>query len=732
MRNYILLFLLPALLISNSCSDKKYRYIIRLDEIPFSQINNYYGSPKRNMSFTEDSIRMNRHTFKYGLGTHAPSDLRIPVNRQDLIFEAIIGIDTGAGIDSCILTRGNFTPDYIYDNNENLTTNDRGGTAVFRVFADDRMIFESPVMNRKSKPLKIKLKIKNTRTLKLVTDPNDDGSFADHTNWAVAGLRFREDLHPSSFFIYSTAEKIMLNQSGYKPESHKKCVIPADVIDSLYIYCSQTDKLVFKCTIDLIPGDMGKYLTADFSEFRETGKYYLYSAGLRSNEFEISEHILKNQIRMHLEYIDSLSNIKSILKNNPVIGKRSDDGNLQEVNLGWYDMYESCWSVHSSVQLLYSLSVLKELNHENSIDSLLTRWIAFGNRFLFSMLAPEGYLMHSVDFAGSCIENDRNNKDNSTDNILINTYPSSFSTQFLFSLTEAKIARLSGNKHEATQCKRVAEDCFLRASSHFSGKNICELGIAIGAACELYKLNKSTVYKKLAEKYTDSLLTQIDYQPESSAEHDLELFSRLQGITEKGCSASQTIAGLCMFVNTFGESPLIPSCVDIISNIYCKNITFLANRNAYNLVPRFIYDQKVEGSRNTEDHYYSLFDPVINSHPGKGNTSYITSTAAVLIMIAGTFNKPELVDIAQNQLDWVLGCNPFSLSFVSASGSRHPAIYKGGSIPLSAKGIKGGVMTGISSDLNDSPAVYPGWKQTTGYCIESLANILWLEALLDK
>ncbi len=63
-----------------------------------------------------------------------------------------------------------------------------GGSVMFRVFADDKLVFESPEMNGDNIKQLMELEIKGVKELRLVLLDNGDGSKDDHGDWVDVKL----------------------------------------------------------------------------------------------------------------------------------------------------------------------------------------------------------------------------------------------------------------------------------------------------------------------------------------------------------------------------------------------------------------------------------------------------------------------------------------------------------------------------------------------------------------
>lgn len=106
-------------------------------------------------------LRLGGKTFRRGLGVHSKSDLTYTLDGGYQTFNATIGVDdavTGQG------------------------------SVIFRVFGDDKLLYESPIMRGGDTPQEVKVPVKGVLLLRLEVDYADNGDVADHADWAEARL----------------------------------------------------------------------------------------------------------------------------------------------------------------------------------------------------------------------------------------------------------------------------------------------------------------------------------------------------------------------------------------------------------------------------------------------------------------------------------------------------------------------------------------------------------------
>ena len=103
---------------------------------------------------------------------------------------------------------------------------------------------------------------------------------------------------------------------------------------------------------------------------------------------------------------------------------------------------------------------------------------------------------------------------------------------------------------------------------------------------------------------------------------------------------------------------------------------------------------------------------------------------------------PELKSIAQRQLDWIIGVNPFNSSTVDGVGHNQPVHFINGGEILSPNDnvaefrpatpvLPGGVMNGLGGDKDDMPfLIKESNYMQSEYWMPMVAYTLWLMAEL--
>ncbi len=134
-----------------------------LDSMETSKISSGWGRTLANQAVTKRPLSIGGVKFDRGVGTHAPSSAYVSLGGGSARFLASCGVDDGAGAGK--------------------------GSVVFRVIADGRTIYKSPVLRGGMPPEKIDLDVRGVRILVLKVLDAGDGIDSDHADWAEARFK---------------------------------------------------------------------------------------------------------------------------------------------------------------------------------------------------------------------------------------------------------------------------------------------------------------------------------------------------------------------------------------------------------------------------------------------------------------------------------------------------------------------------------------------------------------
>ena len=109
----------------------------------------------------------------------------------------------------------------------------------------------------------------------------------------------------------------------------------------------------------------------------------------------------------------------------------------------------------------------------------------------------------------------------------------------------------------------------------------------------------------------------------------------------------------------------------------------------------------------------------------KSRCAYRAGLAVALFKAVRRFERPEWAVLAQRQLDWILGANPFGMSFMVGVGHVHPPEYIFTGFQPRTPVIPGATMQGVYADRYDRPDLMPGAYVSCEYWTLHCSFLIW-------
>jgi hypothetical protein len=116
---------------------------------------------RSDLSVSGRPLKLAGKRYARGLGVHSKSELTYALDGGYQTFQALLGIDDAVGAQ---------------------------GSVIFRLYGDEKLLYESPVIRGGDAGVDIKVPMKGVLLLRLVVDYADNGDVADHADWADARL----------------------------------------------------------------------------------------------------------------------------------------------------------------------------------------------------------------------------------------------------------------------------------------------------------------------------------------------------------------------------------------------------------------------------------------------------------------------------------------------------------------------------------------------------------------
>jgi hypothetical protein len=248
------------------------------------------------------------------------------------------------------------------------------------------------------------------------------------------------------------------------------------------------------------------------------------------------------------------------------------------------------------------------------------------------------------------------------------------------------------------------------------------------AAVELFKTTGEEKYKAFAISQA-GLLKQLqvvrnENEPGGFFRESFENDRPYKNIWQ-GCLG---LISLCDLVNLFPDHKDSGIWKEIISGYINNYLLKIAERNSFGIVPFGLYSEKDPGgNRKTGKYWYRYFmQPELEWWVGIN--SNLASAGVGFIKAARIFKSQEMKKMAQQQLDWIMGNNPFNSSTLIGVGYNHPKHFPGSTFQPGTPVIPGAVLNGLGGTSDDMPDMGNGNWQISEYWTPMVAFTIWLLA----
>ena len=559
---------------------------------------------------------------------------------------------------------------------------------------------------------------------------------------------------------------LLVNQVGYVPKAGKTIVTKGIINGKFEVINLETQKVAYTGVIKPNPGDFGDYSIGDFSALNQEGHYYIKSDTLRSYPFAIYSSIYQPTIDLIVGYF-SLQRCGSSTTGylSPCHiddGIRMDNGKHQDVSGGWHDASDLRKWVGATIYGMIGLSKTYELqdeknkNREKILDELI-----WGNQYFLRMQEPQGYIMNYV--GGDVKKHSDSNRwtDNeigpdggelmfvkppagrskndmlifgSNDDRVIRTDPADMTAQYNFITSEAIMARITKTKNAdySQKCLQAAIKCFNWCSKEKNDTSTGILGASIQAAIEMYKTTKQDIYKDFAIEQASQLKKlQVNDQSDKVSGFFYTAFSDQEpykNISE-GCLE---LISMCDLIKTFPAHKDVSSWKKMIADYSSQYLLFMSQRNGFGIIPYGLYSKQDTGANRKVGKYWYRYFMQPELSWWVGINANIASAGVGLMKAASILDDPKLKALAQRQLDWIIGVNPFNSSTIVTVGYNHPKHFGGSSFRPLTPVLPGAVLNGLGGDNKDQPVIGNGNWQISEYWTPMVAYTIWLLAEISK
>ncbi len=547
-------------------------------------------------------------------------------------------------------------------------------------------------------------------------------------------------------------DRVIYSHSGYNNMSNSKIAILSETECSTFdLVDSITGKVVFSNNISSITTHIGEFRILNFSEFNEEGEYYLSIGNIKTEKFIIGnvKEVWENSIWKSLNFIFCER------CGYPVHGKHGvchgditaeHNGKKLIYNGGWHDAGDLSQQLVQTAELTYAIfEIAKEVKkYDQSLYLRLVEEGEWGLDFILKSRFGDGYRATSV---GITIWTDGllGNMDDMKARVHNQAYEN-----FICSGIEAFIAMEIEDKMMAEKLISVAKEDFKFAFKQYKKVGFDEkpifwehtymtseslyMATASWAASMLYKLTNDRYYADKAKIFISYV---IDCQQMKALSEKCEVSGFFYRNTDKKviqhfnhqAREHMYIQALALIYETQkGDkcSPVWLNSIKLYGEYIKKTIKY---SKPYKMIPSGIYkideykdkrsfchqhlliddkadfeyvEQLKNGVKLDEEYYLKRF-PVWFSF--RGNSAVILSMGKAAAICGKLLKDQELIDIAEGQLQWIVGNNPFGQSLMYGEGHDYAQQYAG-----HAGEMTGAIPVGVQTKNNDDD---PYWPQMT-------------------
>ncbi len=523
--------------------------------------------------------------------------------------------------------------------------------------------------------------------------------------------------------------KLLINHVGY-PENGEKKVVFQTLSENAPIkfkVVNQEGKTVFKGVFakggKVDNWHTGKAYEGLFSSVITSGNYKITTKfnkkTIESATFEIKQqNVLEKALPLLLKGLQSShpeQKIKDWDSKAPFFGTRKDSVDLHG---GWYDAsadagkclshlgYSNYLTPQQTPLVVYNLLAAAEKYQNKKGANLnlvndLIKEAKYGGDFLVRMQDDEGYFYTNIfdNWTG-----DHTKREICAYETLAGTKTENYQAAFRegAGIAIAALAKLSTVGSGEFSAKTYLEKAEKGFQHLFSGnvrycddgeENIIDDYCALIAECELYKATQKNKYLDFARERALHLGYRLSGDANYTGWFSAKIFERP---FYHAVEAGYPIIALCNYLEIEKEKSLRDKAISIIQRAITFELTI--TNEVHN---PFGYPRQYVKATDEDSKKATFFMPHQNEtgYWYQGENARIASLA-VAFNIAKPYMLPEQKEqtqaYVQNQINWILGLNPYDMSMLEGLGRNNPK-----HINQYNRNYLGGIANGITSGVQD-------------------------------
>lgn len=524
-----------------------------------------------------------------------------------------------------------------------------------------------------------------------------------------------ETVDVEHFEGWDTDDEISFTHSGYN-SAGKKTAFTSSLVTGIKF--KLVDLTTGKTVIEKDPlvqnSHVGAFKVFDFSEITAPGSYKIVYGNTETQSFPINKDIW-------LPVVEKITNYFFVNRCGfaiPGIREKCHGdwytvykGDTIVMAGGWHDagdLSQSSWQTADATAIFFRLARKYQSTNKQLSDRLIEEamWgLEWVQKNHFDGLTKFGFVTHD-HYSDGKIGNfdDTPTQPAARVNALDNYYA-------ILANTEAALTLKTINPKLAEKSKKVAVDDWNLLAKENSRWNTERLSMAVMTGSKLFELTGNAEIKNQIIGYADSLMT---FQQKVPMKWRIPLsgfFYMNRGSEDifgyqHSVTVASPITGLVELCKLFPKDAKYPQWLNSVK-LQANYIKTISQQTApYYMIPANVYKlgtaedvQVRQGIKMDDNHYLRMF-PVWQAF--RGNASIMMSSGISLAAANQLLKDPEMKSIAEAQLQWTVGRNPFSQSIMYGEGynfSPQYAVFTGD--------VVGGLPVGI---LSNAERDVPYWK----------------------
>lgn len=568
---------------------------------------------------------------------------------------------------------------------------------------------------------------------------------------------------------WNLENRIAYCHSGYDTYARKKALVQESKEFYFSIY-NEEGKMVFQNEVQEAKSALGTFQILDFTSFQEEGSFYLQIGKKKTPLFSISSFPFLSPIWKSIHFLRSLrcgENVDGVHSACHLNCKSvHPDGRTVPNFGGWHDagdvsQFEICTAEMAHAVLDLALSI-KEKDH--LLYARLLEEAKVGIEWLLRTRFGDGYRALAVSY--SIWRNNVLTPENDT--IKISQAERGPFENFCAAAAEAVASRVFKEEDVTFSCwsLRAAKEDFTFAVEDYKkgvhtkrwGSNIDAQVAGAGAlaAVELYVVTKDVNYLPILEEYAKIILScqersypkwekpirgffyedpnhtkMLSYEHRGHEQSPVQALARLYEVFPNHKDALLWKEGLELYreyilstISYTAPYKLLPGHIYQLNKINLERFTIPSTCPSLEEAMSVLKNQAKHGIRLNQDAYLRIF-PI--AYHRRGFHATLLSKTKAVSMIAKVLHDSTLKQIAIDQIEWILGKNPFASSTMFGEGYQYHPLYVAFS-----KQIVGALPVGIKTQGNDDEPYWPVinnavykeiWGHTTGKFLWVLADL---------